>query len=172
VRDGAAWPEHAAAAESGGPTISAAQRQWWAFQPVTKPEPPAVKNSRWAATPIDRFILERLEAKNLHPVPPADRRTLLRRASYDLTGLPPKPEEVDAFVRDSAPDAYAKAIDRLLASPGYGERWGRYWLDIARYADQQLNASGDQTVPNAWRYRDWVVKAFNDDMPYDQFVKA
>jgi hypothetical protein len=173
VRDGAAWPQHGApAAATAKIGMSAEQRQWWAFQPVKKPDPPVVKNSRRASTPIDRFILQELEARKLQPVGPADRRTLLRRASYDLTGLPPTAPEVDAFVRDSSPDAFANAIDRLLASPRYGERWGRYWLDIARYADQQLNAGGDQTVPNAWRYRDWVVQAFNDDMPYDQFVKA
>jgi hypothetical protein len=172
VRDGAAWPQHQAPAAGGKSGITPEQRQWWAFQPVKKVDSPAVKNTKWAVTPIDRFVLRQLEAKGLQPVQQADRRTLLRRASYDLTGLPPSPQEVDSFLRDASPDAFAKAVDRLLASPRYGERWGRYWLDIARYADQQLNAGGDQTTANAWRYRDWVVQAFNDDMPYDQFVKA
>ena len=172
IRDGAVWPRQTAPPASPGSAISAEQRQWWSLQPVKKAEPPVVKNTRWAATPIDRFILQRVEARNLRPAPPADRRTLLRRAFYDLTGLPPTAAEVDAFLRDTSPDAYAKAVDRLLASPRYGERWGRYWLDIARYADHNVNSPGNQMVPNVWRYRDWVVQAFNEDMPYDQFVKA
>jgi hypothetical protein len=168
IRDGATWPE------SPKPPGKAADSRasWWSFQPVRKPAEPAVKNTSWARTAIDRFILARLEEKTLAPVEPADRRTLLRRATYDLTGLPPTPEEVDAFQRDRSPDAFAKVVDRLLASPRYGERWGRYWLDIARYSDDKLNSTQDEEVANIWRYRDWVIKALNDDMPYDRFVKA
>jgi hypothetical protein len=142
VRDGAIWPEHASTAPSkpGAGIITAEQRSWWAFQPVRKPQPPAVKDQRWARTPIDQFILAKLEEKKLRPVPPADRRTLIRRATYDLTGLPPTPEEMTAFLQDRSPAAFEKVIDRLLASPRYGERWGRYWLDIARYSDDKLNA--------------------------------
>ncbi|MBM3814893.1 MAG: DUF1549 domain-containing protein [Acidimicrobiia bacterium] len=163
IRDGAHWPEAVRAKPA---------EKWWAFQPVTKPSPPAVKNIAWARTPIDRFLLARLEAEKLQPAPPADRRTLIRRATYDLTGLPPTPEQVDAFLADRSPDAFAKVVDRLLAAPHYGERWGRYWLDIARYSDDKLNSTQDEPVDNVWRYRDWVIQAFNDDMPYDQFVKA
>ena len=128
-------------------------------------------------TDIDRFILARLEREGLQPVKPADRRTLIRRATLDLTGLPPTAEEVDAFVADTAPDAFAKVVDRLLASPRYGEAWGRHWLDVARYAEDDPRSldpmsRGYNPYPNAYLYRDWVVKAFNDDMPYDQFVKA
>ena len=173
IRDGAVWPEHPpAAAKSAGPSITAEQRSWWAFQPVRKPELPQVKDQDWAKTAIDRFVLAKLEEKNLRPVPPADRRTLIRRTTYDLTGLPPTPEEVAAFVKDRSPDAFEKVVDRLLASPRYGERWGRYWLDVARYSDDQLNSTQDEPKPNVWRYRDWVVQAFNTDMPYDKFVKA
>ncbi|MBK5292354.1 MAG: PSD1 domain-containing protein [Acidobacteriia bacterium] len=173
VRDGAVWPEHAKAAVAvAGPRITAAQRSWWAFQPVRKPEPPPVKNKAWAKTPVDQFILAQLEARKLAPVEAADRRTWIRRASYDLTGLPPTPEETEAFAKDRSGDARAKVVDRLLASPAYGERWGRYWLDIARYADDRLNSTQDEAQPNVWRYRDWVIQAFNEDMPYNQFVKA
>jgi hypothetical protein len=168
IREGAEWPHR----EAPPPAISAEQRKWWSLQPVRKPAPPEVRKSAWATSPIDRFILAQLEAKNLRPAPPADRRTLLRRATYDLTGLPPTPEEVEAFAADRAPDAFARVIDRLLASPRYGERWGRYWLDIARYSDDKLNSTQDEPQPNVWRYRDWVIQALNDDMPYDAFVKA
>ena len=123
-------------------------------------------------SPIDAFVLAKLEAERLTPAPPADKRTLIRRATLDLHGLPPTPQEVDDFVRDSSPGAFAKVVDRLLDSPRYGERWGRYWLDVARYSDDQLNATQDVPLPNAFRYRDWVVKAFQDDMPYDLFIKA
>ena len=117
-------------------------------------------------------MLAKLEEKGLKPARPADKRVLIRRATLDLTGLPPTPEEVDAFLADQSPDAFAKVVDRLLASPRYGERWGRYWLDVARYADDKLNSTQEEPYPNAFRYRDWVIQAFNDDMPYDLFVKA
>ncbi len=146
-------------------------RHFWSFQPVRQPRLPDVKNSSWVKTPIDRFVLAKLETEGLTPVAPADRRALIRRASFDLLGLPPTPEEVDAFVADKSPDAFAKVVDRLLASPHYGERWGRYWLDVARYAEDQAHTFAVKPNTNAWRYRDWVIGALNDDMPYDRFVK-
>ncbi len=152
--------------------ITAEQRKFWAFQPVHNPPLPEVNNQPWVQKPIDRFILSRLETKGLKPVKPADKVTLIRRATYDLLGLPPSPEEVDAFVGDNSPDAFAKVVDRLLASPHYGERWGRFWLDVARYADVDMLFPDGEVFPNAFRYRDWVVDAFNRDMPYDLFVKA
>jgi len=145
-------------------------RKRWAFQPLKPVAPPKVQAAAWARTPVDRFILAGLEAKGLKPNPYADRRTLIRRASFDLTGLPPTPEEVEAFVADRAPDAWAKVVDRLLASPHYGERWGRHWLDLARFAESH-GYEQDYDRPNAYHYRDFVIKALNADMPYDQFVK-
>jgi mono/diheme cytochrome c family protein len=172
IKAGAVWPEAPPAGKTSGYVITPEQRSYWAFRPVSKPAPPAVKDRSWPKSPIDRFILARLEAKGLRPVRPADRRTLLRRVTYDLTGLPPSPEEIDAFLKDNSVDALAKVVDRLLASPHYGERWGRHWLDVARFSDDKLNPTQDEPVPNAFRYRDWVIRAFNDDMPYDWFVKA
>jgi mono/diheme cytochrome c family protein len=178
VRDGAVWPEHPTldpkTAAPSGPAyiITPEQRAWWSFQPIRKPAPPRVRDQAWGKTAIDRFVMARLEEHKLRPVDPATPRALLRRAYYDLTGLPPTPQEVEAFERDPSPQAFAAVIDRLLASPRYGERWGRYWLDIARYSDDKLNPTQDEPAPNVWRYRDWVIGAFNDDMPYDQFVKA
>ncbi len=171
IKEGAVWP---ATGKVLPPqyTITKEQRAFWAFQPIANPQPPANKNPKWARTDIDRFILARLEAKNLKPAAPADRRTLIRRAYFDLAGLPPSVDEVNAFVADRSPDAFARVVDHLLASPQYGERWGRYWLDIARYSDDKLNPTAEEPYPNAFRYRDWVIQAFNDDMPYDQFVMA
>src|SRR5262249_35345612 len=120
-------------------------------------------------TPVDAFVLAKLEAKHLRPAPPADRVTLLRRASFDLIGLPPTPEEVTAFLADQSPNAFRKVVDRLLASPHYGERWGRHWLDLARCAESE-GFKSDEARPNAWRYRDYVIDAFNQDKPYDRFV--
>ena len=147
-------------------------RKFWSFQPIKDSSPPSVKQKDWPTSPIDYFILDKLEEKGLSPVAPADKRTLIRRASFDLIGLPPSPEEVDAFVGDSSRDAFANVVDRLLASPHYGERWGRYWLDVARYSDDKLNSVMMEPYPHAYRYRDWVIRAFYEDMPYDQFVKA
>ncbi|MFO0965129.1 MAG: PSD1 and planctomycete cytochrome C domain-containing protein [Gemmataceae bacterium] len=141
----------------------------WAFQPPVDPKVPAVKDATWPRSPLDNFILARLEEKGLRPAPPAERRTLIRRVTFDLTGLPPTPEEVDAFLKDAAPDAFAKVVDRLLASPHYGERWGRHWLDVARYSDSN-GLDENIAYGNAWRYRDYVVAAFNQDKPYDQFL--
>ncbi|WP_031500477.1 PSD1 and planctomycete cytochrome C domain-containing protein [Bryobacter aggregatus] len=174
VRDGAVYPERMQKAAPAGAEVelTAEQRAFWSFQPVRKVSPPAVKNEKWARTPIDRFILARLEKDGVAPSKAADRRTLLRRATFDLTGLPPTPAETKAFVDDPSPKAWEKVIDRLLASPHYGERWGRYWLDVARYADDKLNSTQDEPYPNAFRYRNWVIDAFNRDLPYNQFVKA
>jgi hypothetical protein len=151
-------------------TFSPAQRSWWSLQPVTKPAVPSVANRGWVKTPIDSFILARLEAKQLAPNPPADRRTLLRRVTIDLTGLPPTEEEIQQFLRDRSPDAWEKVVDRLLESPRHGERWARHWLDVARYADSD-GFKADATRPNIWRYRDYVIQAFNGDKPFDRFVR-
>ncbi|MEX0715066.1 MAG: DUF1549 domain-containing protein [Planctomycetaceae bacterium] len=151
-------------------TDARAGRDWWAFQPIERPEPPAVKNEDWPRNDIDRFILARLEAAGIEPSPEADRRTLIRRLHFDLIGLPPSPEEIDAFIADESPDAYDKLVDRLLSSPHYGERWARHWLDVVRFGE----SSGFQRNwlrPNAWKYRDWVILALDEDMPYDEFVR-
>ncbi|WP_235963842.1 PSD1 and planctomycete cytochrome C domain-containing protein [Tautonia rosea] len=141
----------------------------WSFQPMSDPEVPGVSDASWPKSDLDRFILSELEARGLSPAPPADRRTLIRRATFDLTGLPPTPEEVAAFLADESPEAFERVVERLLASPAYGERWGRHWLDVARYADS--NGSDENVAHgNAWRYRDYVVEAFNEDRPYDRFV--
>jgi cytochrome c553 len=152
--------------------ITDEQRKHWSFQPLGDPAPPRVANAAWPKSGIDRFVLAGLERKGLSPAPPADRRTLIRRATFDLTGLPASPEDVEAFVQDHSPDAFAKVVDRLLASPRYGERWGRHWLDLVRYADSRdargIGSADD--ITEAYRYRDWVVAAFNRDQPYDQFL--
>ena len=140
----------------------------WAFKAPVRPSLPSVRNKRWPRTPIDNFVLAKLEAEKLKPSPEADKITLLRRLSLDLIGLPPTPEEVDAFLADKSPNAYAKQVERLLASPHYGEKWGRFWLDAARYADS--DGFEKDKIRNVWFYRDWVVNAFNRDLPYDQFI--
>jgi cytochrome c553 len=180
VKKGAVWPKSApgvsisSTAKTG--VITAKQRAFWAFQPL-KPVPmPELKDAHWAKTPIDKLVLAKLNEAGLKPAPMADRRTLIRRATFDLTGLPPTPEEVDAFVKDKSPKAWENLIDRLLASPRYGERWGRHWLDVARYAEDDvrgLDPKGRGYMPfeGAYRYRDWVIKAMNEDMPYDRFVR-
>jgi len=182
IAQGAPWPAaKPAAAAAPAFTITAEHRAWWAFKPLAKPASPNVapnvNNVEWPKTDIDRFVLARLEREGLAPVRPADKRTLIRRATLDLTGLPPSPDDIDAFDKDTAPDAFAKVVDRLLASPRYGETWGRHWLDVARYAEDDPRSldpmrRGYSPYPNAFLYRDWVVKAFNDDLPYDQFVRA
>ncbi len=176
IKAGAFWPETESpepVAETGCPyRITPEQRSFWSFQPIGKPPLPPIENRAWPRSAMDRFILAKLESQGMQPVEPADRRVLIRRASFDLIGLPPTPEEVDAFLQDRSPLAFAKVVDRLLASPHYGERWGRYWLDLARYADDRLNDTKDEPYPNAYRYRDWVVQALNEDLPYDLFTKA
>lgn len=174
IKMGAPWTPKAAA-NAGGTgkpsTVSTLSAPLWSLQPVKKPVLPAVKNAMWCKAPLDRFILARLEAKKIAPMSPADKRTLLRRATYDLTGLPPALAETAAFLADKRPDAYERAVDRLLASPHYGERMARLWLDIARYADTKgYMFQEDRNYPNAYTYRDWVTNAFNRDVPYDQFI--
>ncbi|MEX0714755.1 MAG: DUF1553 domain-containing protein, partial [Pirellulales bacterium] len=143
---------------------------WWSLAPIRPPALPEVAEAAWPVNAIDRFILARLEKTGLRPAPSADRRTLIRRLSFDLLGLPPDPREVEAFVADASDDAYARLVDRLLDSPHYGERWARHCLDVARYGESQ-GFERDRLRPNAWQYRDWVIAALNDDMPYDQFVR-
>lgn len=164
INDGANWPD------DGDDKPARLTSDHWAYQPVRKPKPPDVRDEDWPRNAIDRFVLARLEARGLSPAPPAERATLIRRLSFDLIGLPPTPDEVDAFVRDESPDAYEKLIDRLLASPHYGERWARHWLDVARFTESQ-GFERDKLRDNAWHYRDYVIRSFNADKPYDQFVK-
>ena len=145
--------------------------EFWSFQPVTRPALPTSKFiDSWSWSPVDHFILARLESEGLSPAPVADKRTLIRRATFDLTGLPPTPEEIHAFLVDSDADAFHKVIDRLLDSEGYGERWGRHWLDVARYADTAGDGA-DYPVREAVKYRDWVINAFNADQPYNEFLR-
>ena len=150
-------------------TLFAAEPDHWAFDPVVDPPVPAVESAGAAHSPIDAFVLRRLQQRNLSPARPADKYELIRRATLDLIGLPPTPADVEAFVNDHAPNAFARLIDRLLASPHYGERWGRYWLDLARYSDTN-GADENMAYGHAWRYRDYVIRALNEDKPYDRFV--
>jgi Protein of unknown function (DUF1553)/Protein of unknown function (DUF1549)/Planctomycete cytochrome C len=145
-------------------------KKFWSFQPVKNSQPPLVENEVWVRTPVDRFILVKLEEKKLKPVADADRRTLIRRATFDLTGLPPTPREIGDFLTDQSPNAFEKVVDRLLASSAYGERWGRHWLDLVRYADT-AGCNSDFPVPQAYQYRNYVIKAFNEDKPYDEFIR-
>ncbi len=174
VKAGAVWPEglKPISTKPAPYIITQQQRDFWAFRPVVNSPVPAVQNAKWPQTEIDRFILAKLESNNLKPVAAADRRTLLRRASLDLIGLPPTSEEIAAFENDKSPAAFAKQVDRLLSSPQYGERWGRFWLDIARYSDSKFSSEREEPYPAAFRYRDWVINAINSDMPYNTFVKA
>ncbi|HTM49056.1 MAG TPA: PSD1 and planctomycete cytochrome C domain-containing protein [Bryobacteraceae bacterium] len=205
---GAPWPEGKPApaplAGRKGFVLTPEARKFWSFQPIQKPAVPKVSNPQWTRNAIDNFILARLEERRMKPLQPAGKRVLIRRASYDLIGLPPTPEQIEAFEKDDSPDAFAKVVDRLLASPHYGERWGRHWLDAVRYAEgdgpedtatktrppaagssrSKARARGARAMvyagygmtrdgyANAWRYRDWVIDAFNKDLPYDVFVKA
>ncbi len=151
--------------------ISDADRSHWAFQPITRPTPPEVQNTkRKFQNPIDQFIVAKLEAVGLSLSSSASETALIRRVTLDLIGLPPTPVEIDAFVNDASPQAYEKLLDRLLTSPHYGERWGRHWLDLARFAETD-GFEHDAVRPHSWRYRDYVVKSFNDDKPYDQFIR-
>src|SRR5277367_5656099 len=147
-----------------------AQKSYWAFQPVKKSSLPTVKNKAWVKTPIDAFILAKLEEKDLQPNARADKLTLLRRATIDMTGIPPTQEEIQAFLSDKSPSAWEKVVDRLLASPRYGEQWGRHWLDVVRFAESD-GYEYDTHRPDAYRYRDYVVNSFNKDKPYNEFVK-
>ncbi len=172
---GAPWPGAAdvPAKPDGGFAITQKQRLFWAFQPVKTAAPPAVRDTKWPLNSTDKFILSRLEAKGIPPAAAADKRTLLRRATFDLIGLPPTPAEIDAFLADETPQAFAKVVDRLLASPLYGERWGRHWLDVVRYADARdlIQLPPESDFRESWRYRDWVVDSFNKDLSYAEFVR-
>jgi Ca2+-binding EF-hand superfamily protein len=171
VRTGAPDPRTGKAAAKKAETIDIAKgKEHWAFQPPKKHAPPAVKDAAWPKSDIDRFVLAKLDEKGLTPAADADRRTLLRRVYFDLVGLPPAPADVEAFVNDSSPDAFARVVDKLLASPAFGERWGRHWLDVARYAE---SSGKEQNIlyPFAWRYRDYVIQSFNADKPYNQFLR-
>lgn len=176
VRRGAPDPRAVAAAKPGSaPSYGGVGKNHWAFQPVKKPAVPAPAtptDAAWIKTPVDNFILAKLADHGMAPNPAADRRTLIRRVTFDLTGLPPTEPEIAAWIADTSPDAYAKLVDRLLASPAYGERWGRYWLDVARYSDTKGDAKGreDLRYANAWTYRDYVIDSFNRDEPYNQFI--
>lgn len=145
-------------------------RSTWAFRPVQNPPVPTVRNTTWPLNPVDRFILQKQEERGLSPVELADRRTLIRRATFDLTGLPPTPPEIDAFLADDSPQAFARVIDRLLDTPAYGERWGRHWLDVVRYSDTAGDNS-DYPIPQMFKYRNWVIDAISHDKPYDQFLR-
>jgi hypothetical protein len=165
-----AGAERIDAAAVDEPPLLDEDREHWAYRPLARPAVPDVKNEAWVHNSIDRFILARLEAKELAPMPPADRVTLSRRVTFDLTGLPPTPAEVDAFVNDTRSDAYDLLVDRLLASPAHGERWAQHWLDLARFAETD-GFEHDLVRPEAWKYRDWVIDALNRDMPFDRFVQ-
>jgi hypothetical protein len=169
VKDGAVWTGQTAKAKKVRGKITDEDRKWWAFQPLAKVSPPAVTNA-WVRGDIDRFIVTALAEKDLRPAAEASRIALARRLYFDLWGLPPTPEQIQAFVSDSSSDAYEKLVDQLLASPRYGERWARHWLDLVRYADSD-GYRIDDFRPTAWRYRDYVISAFNSDKPYDEFVR-
>ncbi|MBX3732725.1 MAG: PSD1 domain-containing protein [Verrucomicrobiae bacterium] len=173
VRQGAPDPrmdDTVAAAKSRSEIHWDEARAWWSLRPLADVRPPPVLRRDWPAGPLDAFVLARMEAAGLQPASDANRATLLRRVTFDLTGLPPTPEEVRAFVGDPSPDAWTAAVDRLLESPQYGERWGRHWLDVVRYADTAGDNS-DFPIPQMYRYRNWVIEAFNRDLPYDQFIR-
>lgn len=181
VKAGAIWPKTSVTAtaksKDGKYVILPEMRNFWSFVPVKEPAPPSVKDQKWVKNEIDQFILAKLEKESIKPVKPASKRDLIRRASLDLTGLPPTYQEIQDFEKDTSPNAFAKVVDRLLASPQYGERWGRNWLDVARYGEDDYRSldpmrRGYNPYPNAYVYRDWVIQAFNDDLPYDQFVRA
>jgi cytochrome c553/mono/diheme cytochrome c family protein len=176
VKDGAVWPESPKTSQGAGYAIRPDQRKFWSFQPLAKPAPPKVADAAWSKNNIDRFVLAKLEKESLKPAPTADRRTLLRRVTYVLTGLPPTYEEVKAFEADKSPMAYEKVVDRLLASPHFGELWARHWLDVTRYAEDDYRiAQKDmhkERYKFAYTYRDWAINALNSDMSYDTFVKA
>ncbi len=172
VRMGAPWPDERAVEEEAPESfdLETRRRAHWAWQQVGDVEPPEVLDRQWPASGVDRFILAELEEDGLRPAAPADRRTIIRRLSFDLTGLPPTPAEVKEFVRDESPDAYLRLVRRMLASQRFGERWARHWMDLVRYADSH-GSEGDPKVPESWQYRDYLVRALNADVPYDQLLR-
>ncbi len=173
IADFAQWLQMGAPfPENGDPSSVNASNgsRHWSFQPIQDPAPPSIRDRSWPKTSVDDFILAGIETQGLHPAPQTDRRTLLRRAAFDLTGLPPTAEDLDTFIGDTSPEAYAKVVEQLLNSPHYGERWGRHWLDVVRYSDT-AGETADYPVPTAWRYRNYVIQAFNADKPYDEFLR-
>ena len=171
VERGAPWPKEVAAVGKVKPFDLAARRdEHWCWQPIQDHAPPAVKDAAWPTTSVDRFILAKLEAKSLRPAPQADKLVLLRRVYFDLVGLPPSVEEIDTFVKDESPQALEHVVDRLLGSVHFGERWGRHWLDLVRYAETRGHEF-EPIIPNAWQYRDYVIRALNADVPYDRLLK-
>lgn len=172
VRRGAPDPRTTVAAKGGAKPYGGVGKNHWAFKPVQKPAVPEVRNAAWVRNPVDSFVLAKLEANGMAPNTPAEKAVLMRRLYFDLIGLPPHPADVQAFVRDTSPDAYTKVVDRLLGSQQYGEHWARYWLDVVRYSDTKGDAKGqeDNRFPHAWTYRDWVINALNADLPYNQFI--
>jgi hypothetical protein len=175
VQRGAPWPAGNVAprggAEASSFRIKPEDRQFWSFRPIDDPPLPSVRDESWPQTSLDGFVLEAIERAGLQPSPPADKAALLRRLTFDLTGLPPTLDEIDSFLADDSPQALARVVDRLLSSPHYGERWARHWLDVARYGEDQAHTFQSRKYPQGFRYRDWVVRALNDDMPYDRFVR-
>jgi hypothetical protein len=170
VHQGAPVPDYRTAPQPAGAQIDyESGRQFWSFRPLARVVPPAPSNPQWAQVPLDAFVLKQLDQRQLAPNPPADRQTWLRRVTFDLTGLPPTPAEVAVFLADATPDAHERVVDRLLASPGYGERWARMWLDLARYSD--LTPEWQNPTDCGWMYRDWVIRALNEDLPYAEFVR-
>ena len=172
IKEGAAWPRAKLPASLAkiNPEYARLRKEHWAWQPLQKTSVPVVRDAAWPRSDADRFILAKLEEKNLKPVRDADRLDLLRRVTFDLTGLPPTPAQIDAFLQDQTPGAFEKVVDRLLASPAFAERWGRHWLDVARYGESTGSAR-NLPYPHAWRYRDYVIDAINSDKPYDQFIR-
>ena len=159
-----------AAAAARAASDDASKRNHWAYQPLVQPPVPKVADTAWVRNPVDAFILAKLDAQGMKPSAEADRRTLIRRVYFDLTGLPPTVEDVNAFVADASPDAYEKVVDGLLASPRYGERWARHWMDVVHFAETHGNDQ-DRVRPNAWPYRDYLIRSFNEDKPYSRFVE-
>jgi cytochrome c553 len=175
VNDGAPDPRDQPASETssgdaGWDATFKARKDWWSFKPVQKVAPPAVTNTAWSAHPVDQFLLAKIEERGLQPASPADRRTLIRRLTFTLTGLPPTTDEVQAFLNDASPDAYAKVVERLLGSPRFGEHWARHWMDLMRFAETH-GSEGDPEIPNAWRYRDYLIRAFNSDVRWNQLIR-
>ncbi|HEX3725355.1 MAG TPA: DUF1549 domain-containing protein, partial [Pirellulales bacterium] len=169
ITAGAPWPS----ADDRGASAPPTAREHWAFQRIESQQPPTVRDTTWPTSPVDLFVLARLEAEGLTPAPTVDRRALLRRATYDLIGIAPREDEIAAFVADPDPRAFARLVDRLLDSPLYGQRWGRYWLDVARYADTKgyVRLKEERRFHYAFTYRDWVIRALNEDLPFDQFIE-
>jgi hypothetical protein len=175
INRGAPWPKSTIATRNwngNGFEITDDDRAFWSFQPISDPPVPDTDDTFWPRTSVDHFVLAQLEDAGLAPSPPADKRTLIRRATFDLTGVPPTPEEIESFLSDELSEAFTRVVDRLLASPNYGERWARHWLDVARYGEDQAHTFEARLYSQGFRYRDWVVNALNEDMPYDEFIRA